>query len=77
MSDSELKLTYDYLLNQLNYLGQSYLHIAGALENDIRHDAYVLELSVFREPYTDNLSARAVMANSASHRGLRKTWRYR
>jgi N-ethylmaleimide reductase len=55
MSDSDPETIYVYLLGQLNRVGLAYLHIVDALENDIRHGAKVIDLSVLRRAYNGNI----------------------
>jgi N-ethylmaleimide reductase len=51
MSDSDPQIHFTYICEKLNACDLAYLHIIDALEEDIRHGANVVELSILRDAY--------------------------
>lgn len=51
MKDSDPQKHFTYICQKLNDYDLAYLHIIDALEDDIKHGANVVELSILREAY--------------------------
>ena len=51
MTDSDPQTHFTYVCEKLNGFDLSYLHIVDALEDDIRHGANIVALSILRDAY--------------------------